>query len=83
MLWGPLSQLHPDLSLALDAVFRALAYAPADRFASCEQLADVFAEIAQKHGLAVAGRTVARWVGDNLARMCPVTNEASKSEGIG
>ena len=66
----PLSQMHPELPAALnDAVFQALAYSPADRFASCEAFADSLGEIAQKHGFTVADKIVAQWVGGKLSQI--------------
>ena len=81
----PLSQLHPDLPATLnDAVFQALAYSPADRFASCELFADVLADLAQKHGLAVADKAVAKWVGEKLAQMSSQEGQKIKrTENVG
>ena len=80
----PLSQIHADLPVALDGViFQALAYSPADRFASCDAFADALADIAQKHNLVVADKVVAKWIADALARMKPAATPPLASENVG
>ncbi len=80
----PLSQIHPDLPPAInDAVFQALAYSPADRFASCELFAEVLGEVAQINGLVVADKVVAQWIGERLAQLRPPSRQVPASEGVG
>jgi tRNA A-37 threonylcarbamoyl transferase component Bud32 len=63
----PLPQLRPDLPPELgDVVFKALSYSRADRYASCEALAEAFGAIAQKHGLTVGERGVVQWLAERL-----------------
>jgi serine/threonine-protein kinase len=63
----PLTELRPDLPPELGAaIFQALAYSPADRFATCEMLGDVLTDIATKHGLGIADKGVSKWLSERL-----------------
>ncbi|HEY2748858.1 MAG TPA: serine/threonine-protein kinase [Polyangia bacterium] len=76
----PLAQLHADLPPALnDAVFQALAYSPADRFATCELFGEILGDIAQKHNLVVPDKTVAQWISGRLQQMNQQEDQKIKS----
>ena len=63
----PLTELRPDLPPELGAaIFQALAYSPADRFATCEMLGDVLTDIATKNGLGIADKGVSKWLSERL-----------------
>ena len=62
------STVRPELPPELDAlVFRAMAFERDDRFASCEELEQAIADIAQRHGLTAGDKDIARWIAGELA----------------
>ena len=68
----PLEELRPELPRELGAaIFQALAYSPADRFATCELFGDVLADLAQKNGMGIADKGVAKWLAERLSHMPP------------
>jgi serine/threonine-protein kinase len=70
----PLTELRPDLP-------PALAYSPADRFATCEMLGDVLTDIATKHGLGIADKGVSKWLSERLGQMSSQEDQKIKRTG--
>jgi hypothetical protein len=74
----PLTQFRPDLPPQLEPiVLKALAYEPADRFASCELLDQALGEVAGRHDLVATRKGIARWVQDLMSAELP-----SKRSGL-
>jgi serine/threonine-protein kinase len=63
----PPSTVRPELPAELDAiVFRAMAFEPDSRFATCEELELALAAVVERHGLWVSDKIIARWIADEL-----------------
>jgi serine/threonine-protein kinase len=62
------SELRPDLPPELDdIVFRAMAFEPEDRYASCEELEQALAAVADRHGVSGAtDKAIAQWISAEL-----------------
>jgi serine/threonine protein kinase len=65
----PIQQVRPEVPAALEQLlFRGLAYAPAERPASCAELVDELARIAAEAGWAAGDAELAAWVQGELVR---------------
>ena len=62
---GRTGPIDPELGRVLD---RATAAVPADRFASCAELAGVLEELGQRRGLSLSTAQVERWMRKRFAR---------------
>jgi hypothetical protein len=63
----PPSQVRPELPAELDAiVFRAMAFEPDSRFATCEEMELALAGVVERHGIWVSDKIIARWIADEL-----------------
>ena len=73
----PLSELRGDVPPELErAIFRALAYERADRFADCAAFEAVLEAIAARHTPGASQRMVATWVESTLAEDAASSREA-------